>query len=282
MLHSSLWVLCLGQAKSPDAIANASQLQNVESRKQRKTSAGCPPSWLDTVVGRAASPGAAIGGMTSYPAFSCPGHGQPCEVRTVTKAGSKHLGRPFYVCTASPQCKGWFQLADEPVRQPGKRVAVSIGTDVVVSATVCTDGGETQQKLHVEFSYDEAVVDACRGFAGAHYDPGSKGWRVPMRHRAALESRLAELQRAGTIRTLQTLQAPMQTMQGAPPSPSTSSVAGSKAAASPGAAASSSASALASASASSAAAPPPPSPASPPPASRPPPPPPALLLPPTL
>ena len=219
--------------------------------------------------------------MTSYPAFSCPGHGQPCEVRTVTKAGSKHLGRPFYVCTASPQCKGWFQLADEPVRQPGKRVAVSIGTDVVVSAIVCTDGGETQQKLHVEFSYDEAVVDACRGFAGAHYDPGSKGWRVPMRHRAALESRLAELQRAGTIRTLQTLQAPMQTMQGAPPSPSTSSSAGSKAAASPGAAASSSASAGASASASSAAAPPPP-PASPPPASRPPPPPPALLLPPTL
>ena len=257
--------------------------------------------------------------MTSYPAFSCPGHGQPCAVRTVTKAGSKHLGRPFYVCTASPQCKGWFQLADEPVRQPGKRVAVSIGTDVVVSATVCTDGGETQQKvqttptalpdantdadanpapnpanpvpdpslnphqLHVRASsYDEAVVDACRGFAGAHYDPGSKGWRVPMRHRAALESRLAELQRAGTIRTLQTLQAPMQTMQGAPPSPSTSSVAGSKAAASPGAAASSSASALASASASSAAAPPPPSPASPSPASRPPPPPPALLLPPTL
>ena len=95
---------------------------------------------------------------------------------------------------------------------PGKRVAVSIGTDVVVSATVCTDGGETQQKvqttptalpdadtdadaspdpdpslnpdpdpshnpnqLHVEFSYDEAVVDACRGFAGAHYDPGALG-----------------------------------------------------------------------------------------------------------
>ena len=109
--------------------------------------------------------------MTSYPAFSCPGHGQPCAVRTVTKAGSKHLGRPFYVCTASPQCTGWFQLADEPVRQPGtplpsttrqlmpgcllspslslpgKRVAVSIGTDVVVSATVCTDGGETQQKV---------------------------------------------------------------------------------------------------------------------------------------
>ena len=190
--------------------------------------------------------------MTSYPAFSCPGHGQPCAVRTVTKAGSKHLGRPFYVCTASPQCTGWFQLADEPVRQPGtplpsttrqlmpgcllspslslpgKRVAVSIGTDVVVSATVCTDGGETQQKvqttptalpdantdadanpapnpansvpdpsldphqLHVRASsYDEAVVDACRGFAGARYDPGSKGWRVPMRHRAALESRLA-------------------------------------------------------------------------------------------
>ena len=86
-------------------------------------------------------------GMTSYPAFSCPGHGQPCEVRTVTKAGSKHLGRPFYVCTASPQCTGWFQLADEPVKQAGKRVAVSIGTDVVVSATVCTDGGETQQKV---------------------------------------------------------------------------------------------------------------------------------------
>ena len=91
---------------------------------------------------------------------------------------------------------------------PGKRVAVSIGTVVVVSATVCTDGGETQQKvqttptelpdadtdadanpdpdlslnpnqLHVEFSYDEAVVDACRGFAGAHYDPGALGWPSP-------------------------------------------------------------------------------------------------------
>ena len=117
--------------------------------------------------------------MASYPAFSCPGHGQPCETRSVTKAGSPHLGRPFYVCTASPQCKGWFQFADEPVRQPGKplasdplarqfppaclvtysitrralpgkRVALSIGTDVVVSAcTVCTDGGETQQQVQL-------------------------------------------------------------------------------------------------------------------------------------
>ena len=57
---------------------------------------------------------------SSHPAFSCPGHGQPCETRSVTKAGSPHLGRPFYVCTASPQCKGWFQFADEPVRPPGK------------------------------------------------------------------------------------------------------------------------------------------------------------------
>ena len=61
--------------------------------------------------------------MTSHPAFSCPGHGQPCETRSVTKAGSPHVGRPFYVCTASPQCKGWFQFADEPVRQPGMPLA---------------------------------------------------------------------------------------------------------------------------------------------------------------
>ena len=47
-------------------------------------------------------------------------------------------------------------------------------------------------QLHVEFSYEEAVIDACRGFAGAHYDAGG-GWRVPMRHREALERRLAAL-----------------------------------------------------------------------------------------
>ena len=158
--------------------------------------------------------------MAPYPAFSCPGHDQPCETRSVTKAGSPHLGRPFYVCTVSPQCKGWFQFADEPVRQPGKRVTVSIGTDVVVTVcTVCTDGGEPQEQLHVEFAYDEAVVGACRGFTGAHYDADAHGWRMPMSHREALQRRLAELQRAGTIRKLQTL----QTLQTAPPSPPTAS-----------------------------------------------------------
>jgi hypothetical protein len=130
-------------------------------------------------------------------------------------------------------------------------------------------------QLHIgSSSYDESLVSACRKFAGAHYDAGARGWRVPMRHREALERRLAELQRAGTIRKLQT----MQTIQTAPPSPLTPTAA---------AAASPTAAAAAAAAAASAPPPPPPPPRSPrspqqPPPQRQPPPPQPLLLPLTL
>ena len=91
--------------------------------------------------------------MAGHPRFDCPGHGVPCKVLTVKKDGD-NFGRPFYVCSQSPQCR-FFQWADVPLPQDRPRArAPVIGTDVRVSV----DGDQ----LRVEFKYDETVKDLCR------------------------------------------------------------------------------------------------------------------------
>ena len=185
-----------------------------------------------------------------YPPYNCPGHGKPCDVRHVREGA--HQGRPFYTCTCVPHCKNWFQWADAPHKQLGKkRAAVVLGADVRISITTVDD----EQKLKMAFGFDDEVAGVCREFGGAHYSPEAGGWLLPMNHRDNLERRMEELKDNGTIRTLQMV---TQSAAASPQTPRTAA-ASSAAAASPGrAAAAATSPGQAAAAAAPVAAPPPP------------------------
>ena len=138
--------------------------------------------------------------MADCPApFDCPGHGKPCRVLTTKKPGP-NKGRPFYACAQAPQCRGWFQWADEPPKPSSNRKRRPVvGTDVRLSIVANED---EQPAIKVEFSYDDIVAKLCGEFAGAYYSPDAGGWLLPMRHQEEVERRLTDLKDARTIRSL--------------------------------------------------------------------------------